>query len=263
MLWTRIGLPSILYGSEVVPLTQDTISDIERCQSQVAKFMLQIPRSSASVSSHLDGGFCPVWAVIAQKVMLYSFNTMKKPTSNWAKLALDEHLSLGSKSPYTRYLLKWKESTNCFGLSPKQIKATVNRAAISSVFREQKLTCITTFAMNGPDNHPQWFSPKPWVNDSATSRIIAQFRACNSRLGNRGPARNGEFYKLCPLCSKIGIMALNNEVSSQLITTTSIILVFYRFTFSSTALQWLNIGTLVISALLFQLIAKQAPKSLL
>ena len=212
MLWTRIALPSILYGSEVIPLTQDTISEIEKCQTQVAKFMLQIPRSSASVSAYLEGGFCPVWATIAQKVMLYSFNTMKKPSSNWAKLALDEHLSLGSKSPYTRYLLKWKESTNCFGLSPKQIRATVTRAAISAVYKEQKQTCVTTFAMNGPENHHKWFSPKRWVNDSATSRIIAQFRACNSQLGNRGPARNGEFYKLCPLCSKLGINALNNEV---------------------------------------------------
>ena len=212
MLWTSIALPSILYGAEVVPLTQDTISEVEKCQSQVAKFALQIPRSSASVSANLDGGFCPVWATIAQKVILYSINTMKKPTSNWAKLALDDHLSLGSKSPYTRYLLKWKESTKCFGLSSKQIKATVKRAAISSIYKEQRLTCATTFAMNGPGNHSRWFSPKPWVNDSATSRIISQFRACNSQLGNRGPARNGEFYKLCPLCSRLGISALNNEV---------------------------------------------------
>ena len=57
-----------------------------------------------------------------------------------------------------------------------------------------------------------WFKPKPWVSDSGVSRIISAFRICNSGLGNRGPAKNGQFYKLCPLCSNVGITALNNEV---------------------------------------------------
>ena len=59
MTWSRIALPSILYGSEVMPLTQETINLVEKCQSQVAKFMLQIPRSSATVSTYLDAGFPP------------------------------------------------------------------------------------------------------------------------------------------------------------------------------------------------------------
>ena len=46
-----IALPAILYGAEVILLTQDTIVTIEKCQNQVAKFMLQIPQSSANISS--------------------------------------------------------------------------------------------------------------------------------------------------------------------------------------------------------------------
>ena len=46
-LWTSCALPSILYGCEVMPLTQATIDEVERCQSQVGKFILQLPRSSA------------------------------------------------------------------------------------------------------------------------------------------------------------------------------------------------------------------------
>ena len=213
ILWTRCALPSILYGSEVMPLTQGTISEVERCQSLVGKFMLQIPRSSASVSSHLDAGLKPIWAVIAEKVLLYAYNTMGKPTSYWAKLAMNEHIFTGTKSPYTRYLMKWKEATNSYGLHPKQIRATVTRAAVISILDAQRLTCVTTFAMNGPEHSQKWFRPKTWVNDSCTSKIIAQFRACNSNLGNRGPAKDGQFYKLCPLCSKTGTVALNNEVS--------------------------------------------------
>ena len=58
----------------------------------------------------------------------------------------------------------------------------------------------------------KWFRHKAWVNDSGFSKIIAEFRACNCALGNRGPTKDGQFFKLCPLCSKKGVIALNNEV---------------------------------------------------
>ena len=214
MTWSRIALPAILYGAEVVPLTQETINTIQTCQNQVAKFMLQIPQSSASVSSSIDAGFQPVWSLIAQKVLIYAHKTMKKPDSNWAKKAFIEQISQGSNSPYTRYLIKWKSSTNCFNLPLACIKPSVKLAAINSVKASQQEVCVTSFAMNLPDKTKDWFKPKQWVDDSCTSKVIAQFRACNARLGNRGPARNGEFYKLCPLCAKSGIAALNNEVRS-------------------------------------------------
>ena len=65
---------------------------------------------------------------------------MRKPNSYWPKKALNENISQGPKSPYTRYLLKWKEATNCFGLHPKQIRATVTRAAIIDILDTQRQT---------------------------------------------------------------------------------------------------------------------------
>jgi hypothetical protein len=180
-LWTSCAVPSILYGSEVIPLTLGTITEVERCQSIVGKFILQVPRSSANVSAHLDGGLKPIWAVLAEKVMLYAYKTMEKPPSYWARMALTEHITLGSKSPYARYLMKWKAETNCFGLHPKQIRATVTSSAISFILSEQRKTCATTFAMNGPGftSSQKWFKPKTWVSDSCNSQVIAQFRTCN------------------------------------------------------------------------------------
>ena len=55
-LWTCCGLTAILYGAEVMPLTQATITEVDRCQAQVGKFMLQLPRSSASVAANIDAG---------------------------------------------------------------------------------------------------------------------------------------------------------------------------------------------------------------
>lgn len=214
-LWSCVALPSILYGSEVIPLTKGTISEIEKCQCSVGKFILQIPRSSANVSCHLDAGFKPVWAVVAERALLFAQSVMGRPATYWPKIAMQENLLNGSKNPYTKYLLKLKADCNILSLTtPNFIRKSVHKAAIASVLQEQKSTYLTTFAMNGPEsssNH-RWFKPKAWVNDSGSSKIFAQFRACNTGLGNRGPAADGQFHKLCPLCIKNGVKALNNEV---------------------------------------------------
>ena len=211
-LWTRCALPAVLYGTEVMPLTQCTISELEKCQSQVGKFILQLPRSSASVSASLDAGLKPIWSVVAENVLLYACNTMKQSSSSWQRIAMNVHVSTGLKSSYTRYLMRWKAATNSSLLSSKLIKKSVSRAAVIGVLDEQR-SHSTTFAMNPPEPHGHsWFKLKPWVNDSCTTKIISEFRACNAGLGNRGPTKDGRFFKLCPLCADIGVDSLNNEV---------------------------------------------------
>ena len=217
-LWTSCGLPAILYGAEVMPLTQATIAEVERCQSQVGKFMLQLPRSSASVAANIDAGLKPVWAVIADKVLTYAHSVMNKPRDAWSRIAMSVNLDFGASSPYTRYLLKWKEATNhpCL-LSVKNIKKAVNRAAIAGVLHDQKEHSTSTFSMSPPEPSSKgaWFKPKGWVSDSCRTKILSMFRACNANLGNRGPTKDGQFHKLCPLCAEQGVQALNNEVSQD------------------------------------------------
>ena len=218
-LWTSCGLPSILYGSEVIPLTQGTIAELELCNTLVGKFMLQIPRSSANVACYIDAGLRPISAIVAEKVLLYAHSLMAKPSSYWPKLAMNFNISSGSLSPYTRYLLKWKSATNCFNLLPTYIRNAVRRSSIIDVLNQQRSVSTTTFAMlntkTGPSGpNSKWFKPKSWITDSGFSQIYSSFRVCNSGLGNRGPAKNGEFYKLCHLCADTGTVALNNEVQT-------------------------------------------------
>ena len=216
-LWCRCALPSILYGTEIMPLTESTISEIEKCNTQVGKFILQVPRSSSNASAYIDAGLRPIWSLIAEKVLLYASSVMSQPLSYWPKIAFDVNLNAGFQSSYTKYLIKWKKATNCLDLPPKQIKSSVTRAAIAKVIEQQKSTLTTTFAMNAPPPSltKHWFKPKNWVTDGGYSKIYSEFRVSNVGLGNRGPAKNGEFYKLCPLCIKSGVSALNNEVGNQ------------------------------------------------
>ena len=213
-LWTCCALPAILYGVEVMPLTQGTIDEVEKCQSQVGKFILQLPRSTASVVSSIDAGLKPVWAVVAERVLMYAYHLLRKPAGYWPRIAMNINIASGHKSPYLRYLDRWKAATRTSLLSAKLIKKSVQRAAIVDVTYQLKKTSTTTFAMSPPGSGSMstWFRPKPWVSDSCRTKILSIFRACNASLGNRGPTKDGRFFKLCPLCESHSVTALNNEV---------------------------------------------------
>ena len=241
-LWVSCALPAILYGCEIIPLLQSTIHEVESCQALVGKFILQIPRNSANVCSSLDAGLQPVWSIIAQKTLLYAHNIMRRNPSYWPKKAMGENLALGNKSPYLKYLLKWKRATSSFSLCRHRIKASVHRAAVISVLENQQTSCVSTFAMNGPGHSvkDRWFKPKSWINDSCFSKIFAEFRSGNSGLGNRGPTKDGRFFKLCPLCQSEGMLALNNEVSLNILKTHNNYTLL-RFTFSLIVPKWIFI----------------------
>ena len=207
-LWTRCAVPSILYGCEVLPINQMTLREVEKCQNVVAKFMLQLPRSSANVSSGLDAGLKPIWSIVAEKTLIYANRLMRRDNDYWPKKAFLYHLSLQDSS-YCKYLQHWKRVTGSYGVEEPRIKAAVHRAAIINTLDEQRRTSVTTFAMNPPTLRARWFKPKPWICDSPFSKVIAEFRSCNLGLGNRGPTKDGRFFKLCPLCQP---PSLNNEV---------------------------------------------------
>ena len=199
-LWTRCALPSILYGSEIMPLTQATIHEVERIQTLVGKFILQLPRNSTNVCTNIDAGLKPVWCTVAEKVLLYAHNLMKKSSSYWPKMAIEENLSLGNNSPYTKYLLKWKTLTNSFNQTPKQIKGAVNASAIADILDNKRTNCVSSFALSSPgvSSLNSWFKPKKWVNDSGFSKTFAEFRGCNAGFGNRGPTKDGQFLNYAP-----------------------------------------------------------------
>ena len=213
-LWTCCALPAIMYGCEVVPFHKGTIELLESCQARVGKFILQVPNSSANVCTNIDCGFRPVWAIIAERVMLYAKKMMSRSMSYWPKKAFTYHLEIGCDSPYVKYLNKWKDLTGSFGVTAQQIRKNVKHHAIKHVYDAQRAASTTAFPLSCPGTTPvnRWFRPKPWVSDSCFTKIFAEFRTCNSGLGNRGPTKDGRFFKLCPLCPGQDGPHLNNEV---------------------------------------------------
>ena len=173
-------------------------------------------RNSTDIVANIDGGLQPVWSIVAEKALSYSSKVMKYPLSYLPKIAMEEQLSLGTRSPYIKYLIKWKKATNTFGLDDKTMKDNILKAAIDDVMNEKITNSTSSFPMNCSSTikRSNFFRPKWWVNDSGFCKIFAEFRSCNSSPGNCGPTEDGRFFKLCRLCSKKGITAINNEVKS-------------------------------------------------
>ena len=121
---------------------------------------------------------------------------------------------MGNKSQYYRYLLRIKRTYGAFGLSQAQIKNKLDQAAIEDVLSQLKRSNTSMFATSTPGrcSRYQWFRAKTWVNDTASSKLYNEFRTCNTRMGNRGPTKDGRLFKLCPLCKEKGHDFPNNEI---------------------------------------------------
>ena len=214
-LWTSCAIHSALYGVAIMPITEGTLNELEVHNREVARFILQLPEKSCNAACYIDAGLRPMWSIVAEKVLMYAFSVMTSPSSRWARIAMDENLKLGSSSPYTRWLRKWKLATGSSCVSQEDIQKDIRRSAIAYVLREKERTMITSFPLNMDVLTSKWFSLKPWVSDSILSKMFARFRCCNLVLGNRGYHYGGEPVPLCPLCSSRGLHRLNNEVNKK------------------------------------------------
>ena len=54
--WKNIALPAILYGIETIPVNANTMRELEKIQSIIGKFALQVRGSTASELVNLDLG---------------------------------------------------------------------------------------------------------------------------------------------------------------------------------------------------------------
>ena len=92
--WENIAVPSILFGCESILFTDSKIMELERIQSQVAKCVLGVPVSTASVCAQTELGILPFRHLLYRLQLSFYFRVLSLPKSRWVKQALDEHLSL-------------------------------------------------------------------------------------------------------------------------------------------------------------------------
>ena len=55
-LWLKVAVPSILYGSEVIPIRKAELTNLDQIASTMGKIILQLPKNTTNVTSVLLAG---------------------------------------------------------------------------------------------------------------------------------------------------------------------------------------------------------------
>ena len=120
-LWGNVGLPSILYGCEIVTFSKSAIDEIERRQSAVGKFNLGLPINAPNISSSCVLGVKPFRELLYTAQLKYLLRLFNQDDRRWSKDAFLDHLKGSWSSPYIKYMTELKKEV---GLSrwPRSLK---------------------------------------------------------------------------------------------------------------------------------------------
>ena len=207
-MWRQIALPSILYGVECIPLTQNTIKKIQNTQNQIAKYALQVPNSSANLQVIIDAGLFPIQFIICQKVLQYANKLKFRPNHNLASVCFSH--SFATNSRYAQYVNSQLSLLNTFPHIPTNIPRAIHLAIVELL--ETTLPQFSSCLVLKIPALDSLGSCKQWLNDTVQSGVYAKFRSLNCNLGNRFQTMEGFSSKICPFCYQDGKIAQNNEI---------------------------------------------------
>ena len=198
--WCNISIPAILHGCEMIPFSEETILEIERTQSQVAKFALGLPSSAANICAQIDLGMKSFRQVLYEHQLKFYIRVLQLPERFWVKQALLDHLSLRWKSPYMDYIMKMRSSLSLFELpmtSPRLLRFT------SEYFVRLTNTSLSSLSLPWLEKIGT-LSRKAYTCEGVFSATIAMFRYDAAGIGNKYP-RHGTAtrHSFCPVCASV------------------------------------------------------------
>ena len=204
--WSNIAIPSILFGTEMVPFTETTIRELERTQNYVAKYALGLPIGTAGVCAQVELGLKPVRQVLYEHQLKYYARLLQLDSSRWAKQAFLDHQSPSWRSPYMDHIRSIRSEMGLY-----EMPLTTGR--LLQVTRDYfvGVTNATLSSLALP-----WITPikrlkrQGYVQESVASATLSQFRYDVAPIGKKYP-RVGRLSTQhdCPLCP----CATRNSVS--------------------------------------------------
>ena len=204
-LWESCAIPAILYATEAMVITKATISELDKIQGAVARFVLQLPSSASKVSAYLDAGMKPFGLRLKARQLLFLHAATRPRKDKLVRMVVESILADGS-DPWTAQV---QEGINSFFSANRRIiKEAIKQYQVNTV-RSLKGGFSSLAWMSEP---VRWFTLQPHVNDSQESRTINRFRAADVGLGNRRPNSWGFQYTNCPLCEEDGNVFVLNEL---------------------------------------------------
>ena len=195
--WCNIAIPSILFGTEMIPFTETTILELERTQNQVAKFALGLPLSTPGICAQIELGLKPFRQLLYEHQLKFYSRVLQLEDSRWVKQALLDHLSFTWKSPYISHIHDIRSRLGMFSM-PMKNKRLIQFT--NNFFVDSTNNALAALSL-------PWLSPikafrrRAYVQESQSSTTLAQFRYNVAPIGNKYP-RVGSLavQRDCPLC---------------------------------------------------------------
>ena len=145
LLWRLVALPAILYGVEVMPITQTTIDHVQCSQNAIAKFALQIPVSSTNAAVVIEAGLLPIKYLVCQRVVSYLTRLRAKHSTTWAHRALICSVNSGNK--FYQYFLSNLKLLASYPEVPEDLPLAIKCAVHQEL--QDKLDRFVAKSVNG------------------------------------------------------------------------------------------------------------------
>ena len=201
-LWETCAIPAILYCVECFGISATTIRELERTQNMVARFVLQVPRSSSAALGWMDAGFRQMGSRIESRRAAYLWTICHKRQDPLLRSVLED-VRADRLDPVLR---EWENIEEKIGpvdrfQTKKSLCGTLDHHTREQVLEYKELQST----MQAAPEPGRWFKLQEHVNDSVGSKIICRARAGALELGNRYPNEHGKKHVLCPLCVNLGV----------------------------------------------------------
>ena len=206
-LWERCAIPAVLYAVEAMLVSDGVVNKLDSIQHQVARFILQLPRSTSKVAGYMDAGFKPMKDRIRERVALYVWGILHKKCDPILSSVFDA--AIAAHDPWARMVgdLVSELGFEAFDGPKSRLRKRLTEAAVRGVLGQKNqlasLSCMPT---------PQvWFKLQPHVCDGSAGGLLNRLRAGDAGLGNRRPNIHGSTSKWCPLCLSKGLVSHLSE----------------------------------------------------
>ena len=197
--WLNVAIPAILHGCDMIPFSNSKIIEIERLQSQVAKFALGVSMNTPNVCAQVELGMKTFRQQLYERQLKFYFRVLYLPETRWVHQALCEHLSGQWKSPYLKYISQIRSQLGIFSapLHPRVWKKLSNDHFLSVTNSDvSRFSCLKPIPS---------FVRQTYVCESEWSTVISEFRYENEGLGNKAPRQGRHREPFCPVCPTRGV----------------------------------------------------------
>ena len=178
----------------MIPFCETRISEIERIQSQVAKFILGISSSCSNICAQTELGLKPFRQLLFECQLKFYFRALYLHADRWVHQALLDHLSGDWHSPYLLHMSSIRSTLSLF--EPEPAPSTM-KGLVGKYFLAQLNSKISAFKWIAPVTA---LSRSSYVCENEYSSIIAEFKLDNPGLGEKRPLLGHNRKPFCPLC---------------------------------------------------------------